>query len=259
MSNNQDDNATQTQDSWVNDVFGIDVPKFYDSLGSAARNDTHSAGADPTGGGDSHKHFSFTEEWMELWFGTPKDPGFLQIHEGDSDATKLARCAGTVLLLPVWGYGAVVSAVLDHGKHIIDPLVDAATRDSVQAPNSTENNTNDALQVDPAKVEELKKQAGQAYDDASKWVGDKTDEAEKAAEDLKKQAGQAWDDAAKKVDEGEQWAQQQAEAAKQQAQQQVEAVEKQAQQTYDDAKQQVEQTYEDAKKGLSDVVGSLFD
>jgi hypothetical protein len=70
---------------------------------------------------------SFTERAMEPFFGTPGDPGPLQIHEGDSDGMKLARAGGIVATLPIWGVAAVTGAALDHANHILGDFAEIGT------------------------------------------------------------------------------------------------------------------------------------
>jgi hypothetical protein len=51
--------------------------------------------------------------WMGNFFGVPGDPGPLQIHPDDGTGMKLARAAGLVVTLPLWGIGAVIAAAAD--------------------------------------------------------------------------------------------------------------------------------------------------
>lgn len=170
------------QDGWIQDALGISVPDFYDALGSAALNDTGkgAGGGEPGGGetapsGEPQHRFhpgifdrafglnpdrSFTEAAMEPFFGKPGDPGFLQIHEGDGDGMKLARAAGIVVLLPIWGVGAVGGAVLDHANQIVNDFGEIGTGiqnaptspNEATAPGQGGGNTANALQADPGSV-----------------------------------------------------------------------------------------------------------
>jgi hypothetical protein len=66
---------------------------------------------------------TFVEGVMEPFFGKPGDPGPLQIHDGDGNGMKLARVAGIVVSMPVWGTGVFLGAALDDINHVVGAVL----------------------------------------------------------------------------------------------------------------------------------------
>jgi hypothetical protein len=77
-------------------------------------------GAAPAAGDEgSHAHHkTAVESWMQLFYGTPNDPGFLQIHPDDGTGMKLARAAGIVGTLPIWGTGLFAANAIDEFRSV---------------------------------------------------------------------------------------------------------------------------------------------
>jgi hypothetical protein len=125
-----DAGARDVSDAGANDVSGAppgevsDAPDTSDTSASGPTGRATTTSRNPPGiidlalGLDPDK--TFTERVMEPFFGTSSQPGPLQTHEGDSDAVKLARAAGIVVTLPIWGTGAVVAAAADHTNQIVN-------------------------------------------------------------------------------------------------------------------------------------------